>query len=254
MRNTLSKLILGIAVICSDSATMAADSNPPEYEIARTTSKITINGKFDEAAWFAAPAVGKFQFPWYESGAREQSIVKLLWDDDRLYIASLCEDRHITALHEKHDEPVATDDCIEIMLAPNAARPAFYFNVEWNVIGGYVDGHRPNGPNAPRVEWNAEGVELAGSFIGTLNDDADEDEYWCVEVAIPWQNFESHMASNPPLAGAEFRANFNRHGGVTNEQYSQWSAADTPTPAFHVPHRFGLLRLSSETVPFAAQE
>jgi hypothetical protein len=232
----------------------AAESSLPEYEIARTTSKLVIDGKFDEPAWLAAPAVGEFLFPWHEAGAREQSLVKLVWDDNRLYIASLCEDRHITVKHQKHDEPVASDDCLEIMFAPSAARPAFYFNVEWNVIGGYVDGHRPNGPDAPRIEWNAEGLELVGSFVGTLNDDADVDEYWAVEVAIPWRNFESHLVTYPPQVGDEFRANFNRHGGETNQQYSQWSEADTPVPAFHVPHRFGLLRLSGETVPFATQQ
>ena len=247
---------LKFTVVCGASISVwstvfAADSRLQEYEVCRVTDKLEIDGRLDEPAWFAAPPLGDFQFPWFKSGAREQSLVKLAWDIDYLYIACVCQDAHIVASHAKHDDGLASDDCFEIMLAPNRDRPAFYYNVEWNAIGGYVDGHRPNGANAPRVEWDARGVKLAGSHVGTLNDDTDDDTLWSVEVAIPWANFREHLPHFPPHAGDEFRANFNRHGGITNQQFSQWSPADTPAPAFHVPSRFGRLVLSPRTIPFA---
>lgn len=233
--------------------TRALDTLVPLYEVARVTEPIEIDGKLDEPAWFAADSVGAFQFPWFKSGEREQSIVKLIWDDRCLYIASLCQDRHITARHKEHDGAIPSDDCLEIMLSPDAARPAFYFNLEWNVVGGYVDGHRPNGADSPRVEWNASDVKLAGSYLGTLNDDQDVDRLWQVEVALPWSNFREHLSHFPPQAGDEFRANFNRHGGDTNMQYSQWSPVGTPAPAFHVPLKFGVLKLTDQTVPFPSE-
>lgn len=228
----------------------AADGELPSYEVARTATTIGIDGSPQESAWFAAASLDDFCFPWYKAGQREQSIVKLVWDDECLYIASVCQDAHITARHTAPRGPIAGDDCIEIMLAPRRDRPAFYFNVEWNVVGGYVDGHRPNGANSPRVEWDARDLRLAGKYVGSLNDDRDEDEYWCTEVAIPWANFREHLVNFPPKAGDEFRANFNRHGGLTNEQYSQWSSVGTPAPAFHVPQRFGRLILSAKATPF----
>jgi hypothetical protein len=228
----------------------AADSHLPEYEIYRVTEKLQIDGRLDEAAWFSALSMGEFQFPWFKSGVREQSLAKLAWDNDHLYVACICQDRHITAIQTKHDSPLASDDCFEIMLAPRRDRPAFYFNIEWNPVGGYVDGHRPNGADAPRVEWDARGVKFAGRHSGTLNDDTDNDAHWSVEVAIPWKNFRELLAHFPPQAGDEFRANFNRHGGLTNPQFSQWSPADTPAPAFHTPNRFGRLVLSPRKIPF----
>ena len=233
------------------SALLAELSQLPEYEIRLVADKPKIDGRLDEPAWFAARPMGDFQFPWFKSGAREQSLAKLAWDSDCLYIACVCQDAYIAASHKKHDEPLATDDCFEIMLSPNRDRPAFYFNIEWNAAGGYIDGHRPNGADAPRVEWNSRGIQLAVSHTGTLNDDTDLDTLWTAEVAIPWKNFREHLPHFPPQAGDQFRANFNRHGGFTNPQFSQWSAADTPAPAFHVPSRFGRLVLSPRAIPFS---
>jgi len=174
----------------------------------------------------------------------------MLWDDEYVYIAHICHDAHITARTEEHGGPVSKDDCFEIMVAPNPDRPNFYFNIERNVIGGYVDGHRPDGSKKPRVPWDVEGARFSGSVKGTTNDDSDVDSWWIGEVAIPLKNFAKHMPRFPPHPGDEWRINLNRHGGDTNMQYSQWSPSDTPQPAFHVPHCFGALRFSAAVSPF----
>jgi hypothetical protein len=227
---------------------------PPTYTVLRAGIPIHIDGKLDEPAWFAAPAVGTFHFPWWTSGKKEGSVVKILWDDENLYIAHIAEDEHITARHKDHDGKVAEDDCFEIMIAPDPAKPEVYFNIEWNVIGGYVDNFRPNGPSNPRAPvWDAEGVEISGSYEGTLNDDSDRDRYWLVEVKIPLRNFAKYAKHVPPLPGETWNVNLNRHGGATNLQYSQWSPGDTPKPAFHTPHRFGKIVFSGSASPFAGE-
>ncbi len=222
---------------------------PPEYLLHRTGTAITVDGKLDEPAWVAAPSVGPFHFTWYKQGKKEQTFAKMLWDDEHLYVAHVCQDAHITARCSEHDGPVAKDDCFEVMIAPDPLRPSFYYNLEWNVIGGYVDGHRPEGPNGPRVPWDVEGVTIAGTYVGTLNEDVEFDRYWTVEVAIPLKNFAAQMPKSPPDAGYVWHLNLNRHGGDTNMQYSQWSPGDTPQPAFHTPHRFGRLLFSDAVSP-----
>ncbi|RPI84232.1 MAG: hypothetical protein EHM42_07670 [Planctomycetaceae bacterium] len=223
----------------------------PVYQIHRTGTPIAIDGRLDEPAWFAAPEVGPFQFTWHKHGTQEQSVAKLLWDDENLYVAHICEDAHITARHTQHDGPIPEDDCFEVIFAPDPARPDVYFNIEWNVIGGYVDNHRPEGPKKPRAKvWDAEGVRIAGTFEGTLNDDSDTDSRWTVEVSIPLRNFAKYMPHMPPQPGSHWNLNLNRHGGQTNAQYSQWSRADTSTPSFHTPHRFGKAEFSATTAPF----
>lgn len=254
MKALLGFLALGLLIAAEVVAQAdAAPAQLPEYTVLRAAVPPAIDGKLDEAAWLAAPAITDFVFPWRTGGKKEQTVAKLLWDDEHLYIAFLCEDAHITARHTERDGKIPEDDCVEIMLTPDADRPHVYFNIEFNVIGGILDNFRPHGPDKPRApKWDAAGVKLAGTYTGTLNDDSDTDRSWQVEVAIPWRNFSAQLKSLPPRAGAVMRANLNRHGGKTNAQYSQWSHGGTPKPAFHTPDRFGRLVLSARTSPFPA--
>ena len=211
----------------------------PTYDILRASTAITLDGRMDEAAWHEATNMGPFHFTWWKSGKKKQTVAKLLWDDKYLYVGHICQDEYITARYKNHDDPVARDDCFEVMVAPDPDRPDFYFNIEWNVRGAYIDGHRANGPKKPSVPWAAAGVRIAGTFRGTLNDDSDKDRSWTCEVAIPIANFAKYMKRKSLRSGDRWNLNLNRHGGDTNMQYSQWSRADTSKPSFHTPHRFG---------------
>jgi len=238
-----------ISVLLSLLAAGQADA--PVYTVLRAGTPIRIDGRLDEPAWVAASHVGEFQFPWWKDGKKERTIAKMLWDDKYLYVASIAEDGHIAARHSEHDGPIPEDDCFEVMLAPDPSKPEVYFNMEWNVIGGYVDNFRPHGPKQPRAKvWDAKGLRMAGSYVGTLNDDSDTDQYWMVEAAIPFENFRAHMPHTPPRVGSSWNLNLNRHGGKINLQYSQWSPGDTPQPNFHTPHRFGRLIFSERSSPF----
>src|SRR5262245_12268295 len=73
------------------------------YDIRRATSPITIDGKLDEAVWQRAKSVGDFDFPWFKTGTQEQTIAKLLWDDQNLYVSWQAMDQHISAsITERH--------------------------------------------------------------------------------------------------------------------------------------------------------
>lgn len=230
---------------------VAGPQSVPEYSVLRAAVPLAIDGKFDEPEWFAAPSVGEFVFPWWQSGKQARTSAKLLWDEEYLYVALICEDAHITARHTGHDGKIPEDDCVEVMLTPDADRPHVYFNIEFNVVGGILDKFRPNGPNNPRApKWDAEGVRFAGFFVGTLNDETDVDRFWQVEVAISWRNFAGYAKAVPPRAGAAMRVNLNRHGGKTNRQYSQWASGGTPTPSFHTPDRFGRVVLADRAALF----
>ena len=236
-------LIVGI-LFCVVAAGMAqeqvASDDLPQYRAHYMSSPIVLDGRLTESAWKSAPVVGKFQFPWWREGTKEPTVAKILWDDVNLYIGHVCSDEWITAKYTGHDDPVAKDDCFEIMLTPNPAQPEVYFNIEWNVLGAYIDGYRKHGPKKPSVDWAADGVQIAGAYRGTLNQHADTDLSWTCEVAIPFRNFAS-LTQVPPQRDSFWNMNLNRHGGDRNLQYSQWSAGDTLRPSFHTPHRFGRL-------------
>lgn len=232
-----------------------AEFKPPRYEIRRAGTPIVIDGRLDEPAWFAAPDFGEFHFTWYKEGRKERTVAKMLWDDENLYVGHVCEDAHISTRHKEHDGNIPEDDCFEVIFAPDPTKPEVYFNIEWNAIGGYVDNHRPDGPKKPRAKvWDAEGVRIAGTIVGTANEDSDTDTLWTAEVAIPLKNFAKYMPHTPPRAGEHWNLNLNRHGGKTNMQYSQWSPGDTPAPSFHTPHRFGQAIFSAKVSPFGSPD
>jgi hypothetical protein len=213
---------------------------PIRYTIQRTKSKITIDGKLNEADWKAAKSVGKFQFPWYDEGKKEQTAAKLLWDVKYLYVSYRCEDVHIWGKHTQRDSKVYLDDCVEVFTAPNPNHPNNYFNFEINVRKAILDQHHPNGPGVKvKEEWNATGVKIAVTINGTLNDDSDTDKEWILEAAIPFANFAKVAKHAPPKNGDVWHLNLNRLGGKTNNQYSQWSPGKSPRPDYHTPNTFG---------------
>lgn len=219
----------------------------PRYTIHRTSAKINIDGQLDEPAWQGAAAITDFKFPWWTAGQKEQTISKLLWDDENLYVSFHCEDAHISAERTERDSPVYMDDCVEVFTAPNATLPFNYFNIEMNVRGAVLDQHHPAGPGKSEApNWNATGLKIATMVDGTLNDDGDTDRSWVLEAAIPLANFAAVARHTPPRPGDEWRLNLNRLGGKTNPQYSQWSPSRTERPQFHAPQYFGRVTFGNE--------
>ncbi len=210
------------------------------YHVQKTKSAIRIDGRLDEPAWREAASVGEFKFPWWQAGRKEQTVAKLLWNDEYLYVSFRCEDAHIWGEQTKRDGPVSRDDCVEVFTAPDPSQPLNYFNIEMNVRRAILDRHHPSGPGKPEVpNWNAQGIKIATSVEGTLNDDSDSDRSWILEAAIPFANFKAAARHTPPEPGDVWHMNLNRLGGKTNPQHSQWSPGTSKRPSFHVPQDFG---------------
>src|SRR5436190_18716409 len=79
------------------TALVGAQSSLPRYEVKRASAPPTIDGKLDEAAWAAAPAV-TLQFLWdTQTGAKQMTRARLLWDAQALYVGFDADDTDITA-------------------------------------------------------------------------------------------------------------------------------------------------------------
>src|SRR5687768_14399834 len=98
IRDQRGRAMLSILLFAA-TASLALAEELPTYTIQRSGSAIQVDGRLDEPAWLAASAVGRFQFPWWQAGKKEQTVAKLLYDDRHLYLAYLCQDAHISAVH-----------------------------------------------------------------------------------------------------------------------------------------------------------
>ncbi len=220
---------------------LAAQSGVPRYEVRRAASPITIDGRLDDAAWSHASAPVTLQFLWdSQTGAKQKTHVRLLWDDQALYVGYDADDADVTAQFTHRDDPTYRDDAVEIFINPDPKQETVYYGFEMNARGVLYDYLDYNSRTLFK-RFDATGVKIATSIRGTLNDRTDTDEGWSLEVAIPWPNFEQ-LSRRPPVVGAVWRANLNRWDGVEpDRRMSIWSDPQNADSWPHVPARFGEL-------------
>ena len=216
-----------------------------QAKVHRASGKITIDGKRDESDWATAPTFGDFVFTWWNDGGppKQQTDAKLLWDDEYLYVSYSCADQDVRATRHGRDSQVYRDDCVEIFASPELEHPENYFNLEMNALGEQLDQYRPGGKMLE--EWNPDGIQIAVSIQGTLNDSSDADQGWTLEAAIPFRHFAKVLPKGKPKVGDRWRMNLSR---LENEMSikSQWSQGDRNFPRFHHPEFFGFVEFAGK--------
>ncbi len=214
---------------------------PPLYEAHRAPSLLKIDGRLDEAEWQKAAPI-TFQFPWdAQTGAKHKTTVRLLWDDAFLYAGYQCEDADITAHLIQRDDPTYKDDAVELFVNPNPGQALNYYGFEMNARGVMFDYFMTYPRLAVLKRFNVEGFHLATTLDGTINQSADQDKGWTLEVAIPWANF-SDIGSRPKV-GTEWKIQLVRWDGTEpNRRLSIWSDSALESPFPHNPARFGTVR------------
>ena len=232
-------LLLVFAGMC---VSVFASADVPEYTIKRSTEKIVLDGILDEGDWAVAEPVGEFHFPWWEEGEKEQTEVKMFWDNTFLYVSFKCEDRHIRADHYNTNARTYNDDCVELFWNPNPQeQKEDYYQFEINCIGNLLSVRKSN-RRTIMLPYITQTIQ------GTVNDDTDMDTGWIIEMAVRFSEYPELSERETPLPGDMWRVGLNRCGGVTNAQYSQWSPSQTDRPNFHKPDDFGEIIFSGETV------
>jgi hypothetical protein len=212
---------------------------PPRYEVRRAAAPIQIDGKPDEPTWAAAERI-ELIFPWEsQTGPKQKTIVRLLWDDNFLYAAFECDDSDITAQFVNRDDPVDRDDSVMLLVNPKPSQTLAYIGLEMNVRAVLHDYLSASGGYFFQ-RFNLQGVRLATSIDGTLNQPGDRDRGWALELAIPWSNFDD--LSRQHGAGIAWSANLARWDGLApNRRLSIWSDPLLDKPSAHVAERFGQL-------------
>ncbi len=225
----------------AQAAAQAPLPPPPQYQVKRAAIAPVIDGKLDDAAWKTASPALPFVFPWADqTGAKQSTAVRLLWDEKNLYLAYNCEDTDINVRHTQRDDPTYEDDAVELFINPAGTR-GNYYGLEMNARGVLYDYFYAH-PQVLLKRFDLVGQQLATQIHGTVNQNADKDLGWSLELAIPWSNFSDMAKVLPPAFGSTWTANLNRWDGTPpDRRLSQWSPSGDPRPNPHVPARFGRL-------------
>lgn len=244
---TLLMIAYIASTVCAEE-TAQTDSigDLPKHEAHRAVGHIKIDGRLDDADWSSAGGV-TLQFPWdSQTGAKQKTVVKMLWDDDNLYVGYDCQDAEITAVYDARDDPTYEDDCVEIFISPNLQKIDLYYGLEMNCRAVLYDYFYVFKRSLIK-KFDMRGVKLATDLRGTLNVSGDGDEGWSLEVAIPFENFRDLTRDIPPKPGSSWRINLNRWDGVEpHRRLSIWSPSGMERPNPHNPERFGILIFSEQ--------
>lgn len=152
----------------------------PTHPATRAGGPIRIDGRPDEDAWAQAPPITRFiqSQPSLGHPATQETEIRILYDDEALYLSCLCfdtqpDDLTITSLERDFSAPNA--DVVSFVLDPNLdRRNGFLFTV--NPAGAVGDGQVFDDHRILNYAWDGVvEVESRRTDFG-----------WTFEIAIPW--------------------------------------------------------------------
>ena len=233
---------------------------PKHYICYRAKGDIAIDGKIEEAAWKDISWSEDFED--IEGSAkpkpRLRTRVKMMWDDQYLYIAAQLEEPHIWATLKEHDAIIFHDNDFEVFIDPDGDTHQYY-EIEINALNTVMDLYmgKPyrNGGEA-LMNWDTKGIRTAVYVNGTLNNSKDTDKEWTVEMAIPFSALSFFNNKQRPVDNSLWRINFSRvewDTDIKNGEYVKlrkpennwvWSPQDIIN--MHAPERWGYLLFTTQ--------
>lgn len=200
-----------------------------------------LSGQVSDTAWQHANVAEVDTYPWYESGLKQATHARVLYNDRSLYLQFQCEDIHISADVRELNGLVCRDSCVEFFATPGPDVGGF-FNFEANCCGMFHLGFGPDRYHRRLVSEDLAGrIRIVTSIPGDTKSDDSGDRSWWLSAEIPHSMLSEFIGCDiNPIAGDEWRVNFYRCGG-TDGQYACWNNIDTPKPDFHTPECFGAM-------------
>lgn len=256
-------------------------TRPESYVVYHTDHPPTIDGNINDLVWLQTAWTNEFVD--IEGAGKPKPTyptrVKMLWDDTCLYIAAQITDPHVWGTLKHHDDIIFRDNDFEIFIDPtNTTQP--YFEIEVNALNTIFDlllnkPYRDWGN--PIINWDLKNLRSAVKIQGTLNNAADQDQGWTVEMAIPFKSVSLTTREQTPHEGSIWRINFSRvewDTKVVEGNYVKlkdntgrplpehnWVWSPQGVVNMHYPERWGYLQFSRQpanavtfNLPYAEQQ
>ncbi len=273
-------LLFYFEIISANSTNQKIDTFPcieenlPHYSAFRIDRKLNIDGKLNEEEWRDAERSPTFRDLVSGQHVPLDTRAAVLWDHENLYVAYWVEEPHIAATFTERDALLYKENDVELFIAGKNA----YYELEINAIatiyevffiwqdayelagfdklaefGMGVPGYRlfpgvgfkehPRGKRLGFWNWDLPGIKVATNMDGTLNDPADVDKGWTVEIAIPWPGlsklFIGDNRSLPPSDGTVWRMDFSRFNqDKSGDDSGGWAWSPHYVWDSHVPECF----------------
>ena len=215
----------------------------PVYECHKAPGKVKIDGRIKEKAWDAAVPCTSFKDIRGDGYAAPKYLttMRMLWDDENLYVSAVLEEPDVKAGVSKRDDIVYHDNDFEVFLNPYGDS-RLYYELEVNALGTVMDllMEKPYSQGGTYImTWDFPGLEIAVRVDGTLNRSGDTDKGWTVEMKIPMAGLS--RGGDDPRKNKEWKANFSRVEWLTKPE-ENWVWSPTGVVDIHIPDRWGTIR------------
>jgi hypothetical protein len=210
----------------------------PHLRVPRAPAGWNRDADLAALAWESLPALPPFVLAGGSSPAVQQTVVRVCYDADALYVRFDCQDRDIWANYTQRDDPLYDQEVVEVFIAPGSAAPARYYEFEVSPNGMLLDALIDN-PTSRRADLRADfGWDCPGLRWWAERDDAAG--RWSAALAIPWS-----AVGAPGQPAPIWRANFYRIERPRDAapEFSCWSPTYTEPADFHKPAHFGVLEI-----------
>ncbi len=216
---------------------------PPRVIIPKLHGKVEIDGELDEPMWKKAALLKPFVMNDGSGPEREQTTLRLWFDDTALYLGWTCTDSDIQATLTNRDGNLWEEEVVEFFVTAKELK--HYFEFEWNPVGGVYDSTVDNQIDDKGVSkgysgdasFTARGMASAVKVKGTVGNSSDKDEFWQVEIMIPF----AALGQPTPRPRETWRGNFYRYNRQKDRPAELLGWSPTVVPDFHQPTRFGYL-------------
>jgi hypothetical protein len=180
-------------------------------------------------------------YPWYKSGAKQDTQVKLAANDERLFIQIIAQDNYSFAKQTKLNHMlICEDSCVEFFFSPSGVLGSNYVNLEVNCCGTLHLAYGDARDNRKFISLeNASIINRKTSINSPVKIEQRNDSQWSVEIELPFAAIEG--LTGEKINKNTWFANFYRCGGRTEQQYAVWNNIDVLEPDYHRPEHFGKL-------------
>ena len=243
-------LVLGAALSSCDNVDECAAEKSCQkvrkvYQVHRLSGSMRIDGDFDKPVWRKVEPLYIDVVKGAEPKFKPKAQVKLLYDDDYIYVCFHVQDRDIRAITTENYGRVWEDACVEFFFTPGEEISKSYFNFEANCIGTVIFRHQTGQKENVRLiePSDLERVEIAHSLPkGAIDPERGGPISWTMEYRLPLDILEKYRGIIRPAAGVEWRANFYKCAGNSSNPHSiTWSRIEEERATFHRPEYFGVL-------------
>lgn len=208
----MKKNYLFLAVFFALSGIFAQQTEPRSYVAHKITSPLKIDGKATEKAWENAPFTDFFVDIEGKKTPQYATRIKMLWSEEYWYIFAQMQEPHVWANLRQRDTVIFYNNDFEVFADPDGDTHNYY-ELEINALNTAWDLFltKPYREGAPIIDgWDIQGLQSAVQVQGTLNNPADTDQGWTLEIAIPWKAFRTAYGQDNVPRNRFWRVNFSR--------------------------------------------